>query len=68
MPRSSLRRSEAPVFQMAYSSESASAWAEAAMMLVADPMVDHSRVPAVEVMTTRVRAAGIPTQSKLRWF
>ena len=49
MPRSSLRRSEAPVFQMAYSSESASAWAEAAMMLVADPMVDHRGFPRSRV-------------------
>src|SRR4051812_40091766 len=55
--RSSRRRSSAPLFQIAYSSESPSATAEAAMMFVSEPIVDHSRVPSAESMMTRVRAA-----------
>ena len=66
MPRSSRRRSDAPVFQIAYSRESASAWADAAMMLVAEPIVDHSSDPAVDVMTTRVRAAVAAFPSRMR--
>src|SRR6185503_10246229 len=44
--RSSRRRSRAPDFQIAYSSESASAAADAAMMLVSLPIVDHVRAPS----------------------
>ena len=40
--RSSRRRTAAPRFQMAYSSESTSASAEAEMMFVSEPIVDHS--------------------------
>ena len=39
--RSSRRRSSAPDFQIAYSSESARAAADAAMMFVSLPIVDH---------------------------
>ena len=42
--RSSRRRSSAPDFQIAYSSESARALAEAAMMFVSLPIVDQVRV------------------------
>ena len=42
--RSSRRRSSEPDFQIAYSSESASAEADAAMMLVSLPIVDQVRV------------------------
>ena len=35
-------------------------------MLVAEPIVDHSSAPAVEVMTTRVRAAVAATPSRMR--
>ena len=47
--RSSRRRSSAPDFQIAYSSESARAGAEAAMMFVSLPIVDHVRAPSVRV-------------------
>ena len=49
--------SAAARFQMAYSKESASAAAEAEMMFVSEPIVDHSRSPSMESMITRVRAA-----------
>ena len=55
--RSSRRRSSAPRFQIAYSSESPRAVAEAAMMFVSEPIVDHSSAPSVDSMVTRVRAA-----------
>ena len=55
--RSSRRRSSAPDFQIAYSSESARACAEAAMMFVSLPIVDHVVEPSCESMMTRVRAA-----------
>ena len=64
--RSSRRRSSAPDFQIAYSSESISAAAEAAMMFVSLPIVDHSRVPSVESMMTRVRAAVADAPSRMR--
>jgi hypothetical protein len=64
--RSSRRRSSAPDFQIAYSSESASAAADAAMMLVSDPMVDHVRAPSCESMMTRVRAAVAASPSRMR--
>ena len=64
--RSSRRRSSAPAFQIAYSSESARAVAEAAMMFVSLPIVDHSRVPSAESMITRVRAAVAASPSRIR--
>ena len=64
--RSSRRRSSAPDVQMAYSRESARAPADAAMMFVSLPMVDHVRPPAVESMTTRVRAAVAAPPSRMR--
>src|SRR4051812_7244801 len=64
--RSSRRRSSAPDFQIAYSSESARASAEAAMMFVSLPIVDHSRVPSDESMITRVRAAVARSPSRIR--
>ena len=64
--RSSRRRSSAPDFQIAYSSESARAVAEAAMMFVSEPIVDHSRAPSVESMVTRVRAAVAASPSRMR--
>ena len=56
--RSSRRRSSEPDFQIANSSESASAAAEAAMMLVSLPMVDQVRAPSIESMITRVLRGG----------
>ena len=53
-------------FQMAYSSESASAFAEAAMMFVSEPIVDHSFAPSAESMITRVRAAVAASPSRMR--
>ena len=64
--RSSRRRSSAPDFQIAYSSESASAAAEAAMMFVSLPIVDHVRAPSCESMMTRVRAAVAASPSRMR--
>src|SRR5919106_118466 len=64
--RSSRLRSSAPDFQMAYSRESASAAAEAAMMFVSLPIVDHVRAPSCESMITRVRAAVAATPSRMR--
>ena len=64
--RSSRRRSSAPDFQIAYSSESASAEAEAAMMFVSLPIVDHVRAPSIESMMTRVRAAVAAPPSRMR--
>ena len=64
--RSSRRRSSAPAFQIAYSSESARAFAEAAMMFVSLPIVDQVRVPSAESMTTRVRAAVAALPSRMR--
>src|SRR3954452_18262610 len=64
--RSSRRRSSAPDFQIAYSSESARASADAAMMFVSLPIVDHSSVPSDESMITRVRAAVAWSPSRIR--
>ena len=64
--RSSRRRSSEPDFQIANSSESASAAADAAMMLVSLPMVDQVREPSIESMITRVRAAVAATPSRIR--
>lgn len=64
--RSSRRRSSAPAFQTAYSSESASAAAEAAMMFVSLPIVDQWRAPSDESMMTRVRAAVAAVPSRIR--
>ena len=64
--RSSRRRSSAPDFQIAYSSESARAVADAAMMFVSLPIVDHSRAPSDESMMTRVRAAVAASPSRIR--
>ena len=64
--RSSRRRSSAPAFQIAYSSESARAAAEAAMMFVSLPIVDQVRAPSAESMTTRVRAAVAAPPSRIR--
>src|SRR6186713_60712 len=64
--RSSRRRSSAPDFQMAYSSESARAAADAAMMLVSLPIVDQVRAPSCESMITRVRAAVAASPSRMR--
>ena len=64
--RSSRRRSSEPDFQIAYSSESASADAEAAMMFVSLPIVDHVRAPSIESMMTRVRAAVAAPPSRMR--
>ena len=64
--RSSRRRSSAPDFQIAYSSESARADAEAAMMFVSEPMVDQVRAPSCESMMTRVRAAVAASPSRMR--
>ena len=47
--RSSRRRSSAPDFQIAYSSESARAAADAAMMFVSLPIVDQVRAPSARV-------------------
>jgi len=51
---------------MPYSSESASADADAAMMLVSLPIVDQVRAPSIESMTTRVRAAVAAPPSRMR--
>src|SRR3954468_19751061 len=64
--RSSRRRSSEPDFQMAYSSESASADADAAMMLVSLPIVDQVRAPSIESMMTLVRAAVAAPPSRIR--
>ncbi len=45
---------------------STNACSEAAMMLVLTPTVPHSRLPSVEVMRTRVRAAVPATPSRMR--
>ncbi len=64
--RSSRRRSSEPDFQIAYSSESASAEADAAMMFVSLPIVDQVRAPSIESMTTLVRAAVAAPPSRMR--
>ena len=64
--RSSRRRSSAPPFQIAYSSESASAIADAAMMFVSEPIVVQVRAPSAESMITRVRAAVAAAPSRMR--
>ncbi len=64
--RSSRRRSSAPDFQIAYSSESASACADAAMMFVSLPIVLQVREPSCESMMTRVRAAVAVAPSRMR--
>ena len=64
--RSSRRRSSAPDFQMRYSRESARAPAEAAMMFVSLPIVDHVRLPSDESMITRVRAPVAAVPSMIR--
>jgi hypothetical protein len=64
--RSSRRRSWAFDFQIAYSSESASAFADAEMMFVSLPIVDHSLAPSAESMITRVRAAVAAPPSRMR--
>src|SRR4029078_6804751 len=64
--RSSRRRSSAPCFQIAYSSESPRAVAEAAMMLVSEPIVDHSAWPSVDSIVTRVRAPVAAPESRMR--
>jgi len=51
---------------MAYSKESASAAAEAEMMFVSEPIVDHVRSPSIESMMTRVRAAVAELPSMMR--
>jgi hypothetical protein len=51
---------------MAYSIESARAAADAAMMLVSEPIVDHSRTPSDESMMTRVFAAVAESPSRMR--
>ena len=55
-----------PGLQMAYSKESARAAAEAEMMFVSEPIVDHSRSPSMESMITRVRAAVAAPPSRMR--
>src|SRR6266568_9175216 len=64
--RSSRRRSSAPCFQIAYSSESPRAVAEAAMMFVSEPIVDHSWAPSVDAIVTRVRAPVAAPESRIR--
>ena len=64
--RSSRRRISAPDFQIVYSSESARAVADAAMMLVSLPIVDQVVVPSDESMITRVRAAVADSPSRMR--
>ena len=56
----------APEVQIAYSSRSASAAADAAMMFVSLPMVDHVRAPSCESMIARVRAAVAAWPSRIR--
>ena len=51
---------------MAYSSESASACADAAMMFVSLPMVLQVLEPSCESMMTRVRAAVAVAPSRMR--
>ena len=53
-------------FQIAYSSESASACADAAMMFVSLPIVLQVCEPSCESMMTRVRAAVAVAPSRMR--
>ena len=42
------------------------ALADAAMMFVSDPIVDHSRAPSVDSIVTRVRAPVAAPESTIR--